>query len=349
MLAERERDTDEDLAYWPLGTHWTARGAYGAALDVQAEAARLLPGIEPLDRARLHLSPGDVEHDDWSSRLYLDGLLDQPALEPKFVPRLTATAESRSARRARGAAIDPYRRRTLTGAGPAEATLWVSHDSYAQVSIEPLAEAFGDVVASQIQRLPYEVVGLERPALILEYYVDRYLFNTGACLSFPTLQPALEQAFDRLGAAEVPIGPGRTGARWLRSRRSARAEPLPNGAARLTFDEPLATIRLPRRWFGPSDRSCLVALDLEGPAGDAIAFRYALDEPTLEERTAERLHIALTGERQRVVAFLPLYRTLGDPWLLSVDGAGEVTLHSVSIVSASPDDVVTRVRAAYDG
>lgn len=78
MRSERERDEGQDFTYFPLGTHWTDRGAFAGYTRLLNELHAWFPSLSPAARddftwRNAPEEPGDT----WAGRLYLKGRLVQ--------------------------------------------------------------------------------------------------------------------------------------------------------------------------------------------------------------------------------------------------------------------------------
>lgn len=78
LARERELDTGDDYSYFPLGTHWTDRGAYAGYVALLDTLRGTFPTLIPTARDRFEWQedPTDIG-DTWAGRLYLTGRLTQ--------------------------------------------------------------------------------------------------------------------------------------------------------------------------------------------------------------------------------------------------------------------------------
>lgn len=319
MRAERARDTDVDLAYWPLGTHWTPRTAARGAIAVTRNLAPAFEGLEPVAPTRMRLMEGLFEGDSWAGRLHLEGLLTQPALVVDWRPPLRAKIGGRES-------VDQFRGRTLTGSGPEDLTAWIAHDSFAATCLDVLAEPFGSVYTRQDQALDDDSIAELAPDLVLEYYVDRSLFNHSPTLRRPSLAPRLASAFETLaGEAE----PRAVRPRWSRSTGVAGsgdagdALDFARGSARLVLDT--------RDW--PDAEFALLEIEVASERRARLSVGYERERFSIDPRQPSLATYPLEPGRNRLVVYLPLHRMRGAPWVGLV-GGGSVRLLGMRCVDA---------------
>ena len=77
LLEERRNDREEDWTYYPLGTHWTDRGAYAGYAALIERLSGSLPGLAPLPRQAFVVERRPDQGDSWAGRLYMSDLLQQ--------------------------------------------------------------------------------------------------------------------------------------------------------------------------------------------------------------------------------------------------------------------------------
>lgn len=171
QLAEREHDRPEDgdFAWHPLGSHWTARGAFAGYLRIAKELARLFPGVRPLERGRFERVADPTGGDSWAGRLYLDGCLAQKSwlLQP------TQPLHVESLGQPAGSKLDER----LRGGDPTAPKLLVFHDSMAPVLRTWLSAHFRETLWIWRYEFDTELIEAEQPDAVLLIYSDRALVN----------------------------------------------------------------------------------------------------------------------------------------------------------------------------
>ena len=160
-----------DFAYYPLGTHWTLRGAAAATEEllgalsprmvVPDEASDVPFGWSPVD---------DLQGDSWAARLYLADRLRQRVWRPG--------AEWEGARGAFTQGEDAARRlRWYEQDDPMLPRALVLHDSFGQGFFELLPRYFSRTVFVWSHDFDQALIRSERPDVVLQVYVDRTLVS----------------------------------------------------------------------------------------------------------------------------------------------------------------------------
>lgn len=321
LLAERSRDAGDDLSYYPMGTHWTPRAAAHAAIALQHTLVPTFPGLAPVDPGRVQLLPGGANRDNWAGRLHLDGRVDQPARRVVYVPPLRSEIVG-------PARVGPNRSRELAGVGPDELTAFVLHDSFAEFSLDVLAEPFGHLHARQEAVFDEAAILDARPALVLEYYVAHSLFDQSPTMHRPSFADSLAGLFERtdaptdnlLALQAAPLV-GRDGADIRRSADEGVELVRGGPQGRWDFDT--------RAW--PDAEVQLVELAVEADVAMTLSVQYRQRNWGVDAALPASFPIELEPGLQRRVVYLPRYRMLGDPWLVQRGDGGSVHLRSLRV------------------
>ena len=172
---ERAKARDDgargDYAYYPLGTHWTLRGAAAAVEDL---LGALAPDLAVRDRggdAPFGWAPvAGQQGDSWAARLYLADRLRQTVWRPG--------AEWERARAELRGGQDPARRlRWYEQDDPGLPRALVLHDSFGQAFFELLPRFFSRTCFVWTHDLDPALIRSERPDVVLQVYVDRTLIS----------------------------------------------------------------------------------------------------------------------------------------------------------------------------
>lgn len=260
MFEERGRDHGDDFAYYPLGTHWTDRGA----LAVHAELLRALEGrvaglasIAP-DELAWELDPN--EGDTWAHRLRLSSTLHQ-------VARVLALCE----RDFRGEVV---RADGVVRVGPrgAHPSVLVFHDSFGERVRKLLARSFASSTFVFAPVFDAERVRAERPDVVLELFAERRLL-----LDLPPAVPLagedrLARAFDASTERLWTFAPEREPAAWSSvDGTRARVELGALVVEQAEGETGLVELAVPPF---PAGRTCLARVVVESDREDKLDVLY---------------------------------------------------------------------------
>lgn len=211
LVREKGADTGDNFAYYPLGTHWSARGAVAGATAIVERLAELgSPArMPPRDRLVTRLEPS-APGDSLDTRLYLQGDLHQSAYEAFYGGDFDARAVD----------SDDSTRSTLwRRPGAPGGSLLVFHDSFGQGLAPLLATAFGKSVWEWRRFDPARVEELA-PNAVVEVFVERVLVSALPDFDDPLDQTWLQAAFADVADADLVIE-GDTWHRRLEPRKGA--------------------------------------------------------------------------------------------------------------------------------
>jgi len=160
-----------DFAYYPLGTHWTLRGAAAAIEDLLAAAA---PGLGVPDAAGdvpFGWAPvADQQGDSWAARLYLADRLRQTVWRP-------GAAWERAQGVFRQGEQPARRLRWYEQDGTALPRALVLHDSFGQAFFELLPRFFSRTCFVWSHDFDQALISSERPDVVWQVFVDRTLVS----------------------------------------------------------------------------------------------------------------------------------------------------------------------------
>lgn len=160
-----------DFAYYPLGTHWTLRGAAAAIEDLLGALSPALAVRDPAGDVSFGWAPvADGQGDSLAARLYLADRLRQRVWRP-------------------GAEWERTRGVFRQGENPARRLVWyeqddlelpralVLHDSFGQAFFELLPGAFSRTCFVWTHDFDQALIASERPDVVVQVYVDRTLVS----------------------------------------------------------------------------------------------------------------------------------------------------------------------------
>ena len=164
LLAEKQNDAPGDYVYYPLGTHWTHRGAFVATREIVERLRPAVPRLRPLGewefRKRLVDQPGDT----WAGRLYMEDLTAQDVWslrykggEPTAVP------------------YPDVQRGQLYERGGDGPRIALHHDSFGELVMPMLATRASRLACFRKLRHDRRVLVAEKPDAIIDMFVTRTL------------------------------------------------------------------------------------------------------------------------------------------------------------------------------
>lgn len=194
QIAEKRFDRPElgDWTWFPLGTHWSARGAYAGYLEICAELARRFPGVEARPRDAVHFVLDEGSHgDSWAGRLYLEEEL------PQANWTLHPVGEWRAERRGR------FRNRARTehfiGQDAEAPRILVFHDSMGPPLRHLLAEQSSEYVS--LWQFDFDTLRIEeaKPDIVIAVFSDRSLTFVAPRVTAIEAGETVSSAFARAG------------------------------------------------------------------------------------------------------------------------------------------------------
>jgi hypothetical protein len=273
----KAQDRGDDLVYYPLGTHWTQRGALaaGVALVERLRALGATPNPLPLEPLRF-IQPADKEGDSWAQRLYLDGRLHQG----HYICRPSGPGSARELPQGDEKRVSEWRREPATGPH-----LLVMHDSYGPDLMPFLSMAAGrsrwewrpgrltrDGQRRPISNYDLAAVIAERPDVVVELWTERLLAASLPPADEPLDQPALAARFEDAAPALVLAGPEL--AERLAPQPGVVVAPSPDGERlRILHERDDSFLHLDLEGL-PAGRELLVCLELDVRAEGFLSLRY---------------------------------------------------------------------------
>ncbi|MCE9594722.1 MAG: hypothetical protein K8S98_11065 [Planctomycetes bacterium] len=190
QLAEKQADTPDDPAWFPLGTHFCDRGAFRAYGEIMAKLHEHFPSLSPEPKSNFKSMPAPRQGDTWAKRFYLDHVMLQS------IKVLVPTAPRHAV--ALGGLPDNPRsdQDRLDGARGDEPRILVFHDSNAERLRPFLSEHFREVLWIWRSDFDIDLVESWKPDLVLFLFGDRFFLLTS-----PTLDPRIQDVKSDFDAA----------------------------------------------------------------------------------------------------------------------------------------------------
>ena len=256
-----DRPAEGDYLYYPLGTHWTERGAFVACRELLTRARRELVGFADLapPRAEDYRSvPLEDQGDSWAGRLRLSGELSQRTYG--FVPR--------GARRSRTLLEETHEQVFETDLDAPRVVLL--HDSFGDLLREQLREHCGRLYTLASTDFESELIERERPQLVVQLMAERRLASYRPPSSSLGGDAAARLAFEAAGSPLFTLDRAAAALRldpWRRATLTPAQGP----------DDPALRVHLRRAGDG------LLLPELELPAGHAPVLRIDVELPAAGE------------------------------------------------------------------
>ena len=184
LLEEKRRDIGDDFTYFPLGTHWNARGMIAGLRPIVAELAKLWPRVGEIkdEIAEQVIDENDIG-DSWAGRLYLPDALKQTVRRVILSDAQTREVKLTTLPDERSVIVDQDDASLPRGV--------VFHDSFGEPLQTPLGRHLSHAVFVWKPEIDMQLVLREKPDFVLQVFNDRVLSS---------LQP---QAFHSGGDARV--------------------------------------------------------------------------------------------------------------------------------------------------
>lgn len=323
MLAEKANDTESDHQYFPLGLHWTHRGAYTAYLSVMDHLDarhRARPDIGADEFQRVPVPRGD----DFSLAYLVDGRFDQDELE--WVQDTYFSSRQLPPRGGDGSCwFETWRNEdgTLT-------KLLFVRDSFGSLMLPFLVQHFSEVLNLSTHHFSPAVVEAFRPDIVVELYAEPALAFHPPHLQRLFSQEELRRRFDEL--PHVLLAPAAEGTApavaGMRGSTVAR-----DGADAVLTSRGSDAYTLPR-YADRGDELCILRLDITSPNRTYAAIFYPLPGlGTYRPKIAS--YIPLQPGRRTVYLELPESRRDAPLGIMPGCSRGEYRIHDVEVRGGS--------------
>lgn len=324
LQAERDNDTPEDHVFYPLGMHWTARGALVANAAIMQSLPERHRNRPPETREEMHVrfSPGG---DDFSHQFLVDGRFEQdefyfaPAVErpAHFVP---VTSEKADFDLPTWISTETQLTRAL-----------VVRDSFGNMVLPFLAQQFSRLNEVTSRNFSPALVEELQPDIVIELFVDHtlgyHLPHHQRVFDRDALRVAFESATEVLLA---PVGDGE--APELVGLRGTLVGSTKRGA-RIASDGSGSVMLPPFEWTAEQD--VVLALEISAPAPTFLSLYYPLDGVNAY-REKQATDIPIHQGKQTVYVALPPPVAPGPIALLPGRSAGDYMVHQVEARVVKP-------------
>lgn len=203
LLEAKQGDEEGDLTYYPLGTHWTERGAMAAYQRLRAKLSALLPGYRGSPVSDFELVRSNHPGDSWARRMYLEDVLIQRSKKFKRI-------DPAQAREIPAPKTPPRTLRTEHPDGDLPRAVFI-HDSFAEQMRHWLAEDFAEFTAYWRYEYDEGRILASKPDVVLQLWVGRALEFMPPSFMLQespnilrTLFNGSERTVLKVGASQVP-------------------------------------------------------------------------------------------------------------------------------------------------
>lgn len=169
-LEQAKAEAGDREIYYPLGTHWNARGAVAGYRAILGWVGERYPGVAPVPPSALTWQDGRGG-DTWALKLYVADILQQDD------PQVHHPAERALRRKPVTDVPAQAGRRNQLLLGPDEDAprLYVLHDSFAEPLVELMAPHFSRSTWVWSERFVPEAMERAQPDLVIQELVEREL------------------------------------------------------------------------------------------------------------------------------------------------------------------------------
>lgn len=324
VLEAKAADREGDFAFFPLGKHWTDRGAHAGYSAIVRRLAEHFPGMQPLPANDFVIeSPQRAAGDNWSNRIYLDRLLRQPVL----LWRLKSPRAARVRGELEG---NVYVTRNESAPGP---TAFLYHDSFS-IPMRPwLAEHFSALDCTWSDSIDPARIEQERPSIVIQCYNEFTILRTVPHALEVEDRGARRRRFE--GATQVlwRMDPERPA--WRMRTTHGRRPPARDGALLFAPTRRDEMLELPALDY-PAGADLLLRLEIECAQELELSLHYrTVHAPLLDPH--RRVGLTLSPGRQVVHLELPSEPFAGRLALLARTTAPTLRLLAAEVRAARAD------------
>lgn len=315
IVRAKSEDREHDHAYFPLGTHWTDRGAK-CALALAFDRLRARPklsALQPIADEDLTWAPDPVEGDTWAGRLYLRGVLEQ---SERSITGLRGD-EPRNV----SAPGEPFRKKVTEFPHPELPSILCFHDSFGE-ALEPLLARRASRCTSMWHSFDPGLVEDAKPDLVLEVFVESVLYRPPV-ENLREQSEAAQREFDASPTTTYVLDAARD-ASILGKQAAIEAEAV-GTALRVHWTQPAAVPKLPTSVLPPTQHT-VVRIDIAAPAACDVHFFYLKHDGDPYTRRNSFTKTLAAGDNR-------VYLDLGLPGIRGPIAFGSTTVDTLTLTS----------------
>jgi alginate O-acetyltransferase complex protein AlgJ len=317
LLAEKLHDAGGDFAYYPLGSHWSWRGAWAGWNAIVASFGGAVPALRPIPREACALTPvSEAATDSMAVHTYIADLVHQPAFQ--FLPVAPRATLVRDAANESSSASQPDATRPAT---------MVIHDSFGTWILPFAAESSSRMSSVWSHGFEKDAILAAQPDVVVQVYTERVLV-----WGLPELVPDTQLVDAAAFAAFVPLwGPldlaNGPVPRTQGGLRASRAE----GGLALEMMVGNGVLELPPAELAPGAELAL-HVDITAPSATSLTVFYQLaDDLQFKRSRAAAIRLA---EGRNDLHFRVREQGVGGAIKLHVAASGAYVLHAIEARSA---------------
>lgn len=317
LIAERAHDTTDNHAYYPLGVHWTARGALASAAAIfDALPARF--GGKPLETLDQLICTPSPRGDDFSHQFLVAGRFDQGEYQYKPPGGWPARHIDK------GEQGGDYDISTWITDDPERPRALIFRDSFGNMILPMLAPHFSRMHDITSLNFTPSLVDELKPDVVMELFVDLTF-----AYQLPQRQLTFSQADLAAGfevAEQVLLPPAQSGeVPKITGLRETPIRSTPTGA--VIRSDGTGSAVLPEFAWRP-DQIVILKLDLSAPAPTHMSLYYPLlGVNAYREKQAS--DVPLHAGRQTIYVALPPPVAPGPIAILPGRASGDYVIHNV--------------------
>jgi hypothetical protein len=323
QFAEKQHDRPElgDWTWYPLGTHWTERGACAGYFALMENLRKRFPSFVPRSPAAFATEPNAEEGDSWARRLYLERWLPQPM----FTHHLQRTKRAHSL-----GTIAHVEHSERFENGDAQAPrMLMFHDSMAPPLKEWIAEPFSTSTFYWQFDFDLDKVLEAKPDIVIALFSDRSLSYVQPRLTAAEAGADVRASFAKAERVFFDVDCSKNEPA-VAAQGDAELS-IESGALVATLAETESTLLLPH--FEPrADETPVLRVVVDSEVETKLDVFYRTEEdPVWQRKRGYQLEIA--PGRNEVYVELLATGLLGDIRMRPGRQAGRYVLHSIELRS----------------
>lgn len=320
FIAAKVNDTPSDHLYFPLGLHWTPRGAlvgYRAVMDALPERYRSVPNAKDSD---FKFGPGG-RGDDFSTSFLVEGRFDQDELTLDRI-------KGQTSRLTRNPAPDgSCWFNTWQNSVPGLPNAVFLRDSFGVLSVPLFAQHFGTTTDLLTLNFTPSVIEATNPDIVIELYIDHTLTFLTPHAQRTFDQSALVERFVQMkhvlltDSKSEDVNNRIVGLRGAEVGYSSEGVRVPSNGTQ--------AVALPNFTYG-ADPLTILRLEITAPAATYITLYYPMPGAS-KYREKQSSQIPLQAGRQSVLIALPPQRVDEPIGLMPGCAPGEFVIHDYEV------------------